>query len=144
MTLTIGVFDTRINAYAAMNALTDLGLDPTTHEIEEVSANTVANEITELEQHPDVPGSVNSLGAPLPPPDVDPTLSEGPLGEAYLDKGQDGLIGALRAAGLDYDTAARFAQTVENGGALVVVHRKDGINGIREALIHAGASEVLG
>jgi len=144
MTLTIGIFDTWINAYAALNALTDLGLDPTTNEIEEVSANTVANEITDVEQHPDAPGSVNSLGAPLPPPGFDPTLSEGPLGEAYLDKGQDGLIGALHEAGIDREAAKRAAQTVENGGALVVVHKANDHNGIREALIHAGASEILG
>lgn len=141
MTPTIGLFDTRINAYAAMSALADLGLDPTTREIEEVSANTVANEITDVEQHPDTPGSVNSLGAPQPA--VDPTLSEGPLGEAYLDEGQHGLIRALTESGIDHEAAARAAQSVENGGALVAVHHTDGANGIREALIHAGASEVL-
>src|SRR5689334_4694540 len=81
----IGVFDNRLGAYAAMTALTDLGLDPTINEIEEVSSATVANEMTEMEQHPEshVPGSVTSLGAPTPSPDADPTLSAGPLSEAY-------------------------------------------------------------
>src|SRR5688572_23076401 len=83
----IGVFDTRANAYAAMIALNDIGLDATENEIEEVSATTVASEYTDMEQHPEAsaPGSVTSLGAPTPPPSVDPTLKPGPMGSAYLE-----------------------------------------------------------
>lgn len=147
MSLLIGVFDTPLGAYAAMNALTDLGLDPVTNEVEEVSSKSVANEMTELEQHPEVnapPGSVQSLGAPLPPPDVDPTLSSGPLAQAYVEGGQDGLLGALREAGFDHPTATRMTQVVENGGALVVVRGADHIDGARQALTHAGAHEIIG
>lgn len=147
MSLLIGIFDTQLGAYAAMNALTDLGLDPVANEVEEVSSKNVANEMTDLEQHPEVnapPGSVQSLGAPLPPPDADPSLSPGPLGQAYVEGGQEGLIGALREAGFDRPTAARMTQMVEDGGALIVVRGGHNLDGARQALTHAGAHEIVG
>jgi hypothetical protein len=145
MSLTIGLFDHRSAAFSAMNALTELGLDPASNEIEEVSSKTVAQDLANAEQHPETfrPGSVQSLGAPLPPPDTDPTRTPGPLGQAYLDHGQKGLVTALQRAGLDSSTAARAAQTVENGGALVAV--RNGTTGdVRNTLQQAGAQEILG
>jgi hypothetical protein len=142
----IGVFDTRVNAYAAIIALNDLGLDPAENEVEEVSATTVASELNEMEQHPEsnAPGSVISLGAPTPPPSPDPTLEPGPMGSAYMEGGADGLIGALAGAGIDRDTATRYAQIVEQGGALIVVGNGSSGEGVREALKHAGAQEIHG
>lgn len=142
----IGVFDTRVNAYAATIALNDLGLDATENQIEEVSATTIASEYTEMEQHPEAnaPGSVQSLGAPTPPPSVDPTLKPGPIGSAYLEGGTEALINSLRESGVDRDTAARWSRTVEQGGALVVIANGASPDGVREALKHAGAQEIYG
>ena len=158
--LVLGLFDTPSAAANGARDLRALGIPQQrvsivarTHDEEgSVARAAGATPGSELEDSR-VAGRLGELSAHLLAavaigmPGIGPIVADGPLaaglGEAAGHAG-GGFIRTLESVGLTHGNAERCQRAVVAGGVLVAAHvGNDGARGAREALIRAGATEVL-
>jgi hypothetical protein len=158
--LVLGVFDTRAAAATAARDLRTLGIPQqrvsivaSTHDEEgDLAMEADATPGSELEDSR-LAGRLGELSAHLLAavaigmPGIGPVVADGPLaaglGEAAGHAG-GGFIRTLESVGLTRAQADRCQRAVAAGGVLVAAHvGSEGAHGAREALVRAGATEVL-